>query len=92
MSHAVRNSKRLIHRIRRIRGQVNAIERALEGGLACDQVLQRITACRGAIDGLLSQVLKDHVRFHIIEGSRHKGADPRDAGREILSVIEMYLR
>jgi DNA-binding FrmR family transcriptional regulator len=92
MAHTIRHKKQLINRIRRIRGQVEAIERALMEELECSQVLQRITACRGAIDGLLSEVLEDHVRFHIIDQRRHRDADPRDAGKEILDVIRMYLR
>jgi DNA-binding FrmR family transcriptional regulator len=91
MAHTLRHKKRLINRVRRIRGQVEAVERALSEELECTQVLQRITACRGAIDGLLGEVLEDHVRFHIIDQHRHRGADPRDAGKEILDVIRMYL-
>ena len=92
MAHTLRHKKRLIHRVRRIRGQVEAVERALEDELECTAVLQRITACRGAIDGLLAEVLEDHVRFHIIDQRRHHDAEPRGAGKEILDVIRMYLR
>jgi DNA-binding FrmR family transcriptional regulator len=92
MAHTIRHKKQLIHRVRRIRGQVEAVERALEGELDCAAILQRITACRGAIDGLLAEVLEDHVKFHIIDQRRHRDADPRDAGKEILDVIRMYLR
>lgn len=91
MAHTVRHKKQLIHRVRRIRGQIEAVERALVDGLECTDVLQRITACRGAIDGLLAKVLEDHVRFHIIDQRRHADAEPRDAGKEILDVIRMYL-
>ena len=92
MAHTIRHKKQLIHRIRRIRGQVEAVERALADELDCAAILQRITACRGAIDGLLSKVLEDHVRFHIIDQRRHPDAEPRDAGKEIIDVIRMYLR
>jgi DNA-binding FrmR family transcriptional regulator len=92
MAHTIRHKKKLVLRVRRIRGQVEAIERALTGEMDCSAVLQRITACRGAIDGLLSEVLEDHVRFHIIDQKRHRDADPRDAGKEILDIIRMYLR
>lgn len=92
MAHTLRHKKKLIARVRRIRGQVESVERALDEELECVQVLQRITACRGAIDSLLGEVLEDHVRFHIIDKRRHRDADPRDAGKEILDVIRMYLR
>jgi DNA-binding FrmR family transcriptional regulator len=76
--------------VRRLRGQVEAIERALVDEMGCSDILQRIAACRGAIDGLLGEVLEDHVRVHVIE--RHRGADPFEVGEELIEVIRMYLR
>ena len=92
MSHTIRQKKKLVNRARRIRGQVEAVERALVEELECGQILQRITACRGAIDSLLAEVLEDHVRYHIIDRHRHRAADPTDAGEEIIQVIRSYLR
>jgi len=92
MAHVIRQKKKLINRVRRIRGQIDAVERALVGEMECGQVLQRISACRGAIDGLLAEVLEDHVRFHVINRHRHGSADPKGAGKELLAVIRMYLR
>lgn len=90
MAHTIRKKQKLIHRVRRLRGQVEAIERALVDEMECSDVLQRIAACRGAIDGLLGEVLEDHVRFHVIE--RHRGANPVEVGEELIEVIRTYLR
>jgi DNA-binding FrmR family transcriptional regulator len=92
MAHVIRQRKKLVNRVRRLRGQIDAVERAIVDELDCGQVLQRISACRGAIDGLLGEVLEDHVRFHIINRHRHRSADPVDAGKELLDVIRTYLR
>jgi len=92
MAHVIRQKKKLIHRVRRIRGQVEAVERALAEEMECDQILQRITACRGAIDSLLAEVLEDHIRYHIIDRHRHRGADPAEIGEELIGVIRSYLR
>lgn len=92
MSHVIRQKKKLIHRVRRIRGQVEAVERALVDEMECHQILQRITACRGAIDSLLAEVLEDHIRFHIIDRHRHRGSDPEEVGEELIGVIRSYLR
>lgn len=62
MSHTVREKQKLLNRVRRIRGQVEAIERALEEERGCNDVLQQITSCRGAMNGLLAVVLEDHIR------------------------------
>jgi DNA-binding FrmR family transcriptional regulator len=92
MAHTIRNKQKLIHRVRRLRGQVEAIERALVSEMECSNILQRIAACRGSIDGLLGEVLEDHVRFHVIERHRHRGADPVEVGEELIDVISTYLR
>ena len=67
MAHTIKGKKRLLNRVRRIRGQVQAVERALEEERDCFAVLQLITACRGAIGGLMSEVLEGHIRQHILE-------------------------
>jgi DNA-binding FrmR family transcriptional regulator len=91
MAHTIRKKQKLIHRVRRLRGQVEAIERALVSDMECSDVLQRIAACRGAIDGLLGEVLEDHIRFHVIERHRHRGSDPVEVGEELIDVIRTYL-
>ena len=65
MGHTVRDKIKLLARVRRIRGQVEALERALEGEKGCTEVLQQIAAIRGAMNGLMTEVIEDHVRTHI---------------------------
>jgi len=67
MSHTIREKTKLLNRVRRIRGQVEAVERALEQEIGCADVLQLITAARGAINGLMGEVIKDHIRMHLID-------------------------
>lgn len=92
MAHTVRNKGKLLTRVRRIRGQVEALERALEAEEGCAKVLQQIAAVRGATNGLMSEVIEDHVRTHIAsplitsESERAQGAD------ELLEVVRAYLR
>jgi DNA-binding FrmR family transcriptional regulator len=92
MAHTIRQRKKLVNRVRRIRGQVEAIERALVDQVECGNVLQRIAACRGAIDSLLAEVLEDHIRFHVVERHRHRGADPVEVGEELIELVRSYLR
>ena len=66
MSHTIREKTKLLNRVRRIRGQVDAIERALEDEAGCERVMHVIAACRGAINGLLSEVVEDHIQTHLI--------------------------
>ena len=68
------NSKLL--RIRRIRGQVEAVERALESEIGCSDVLQLIAAVRGALNGLLAELLDDYIRTHVVDPSNTEQAMP----------------
>jgi DNA-binding FrmR family transcriptional regulator len=92
MSHTVREKSKLLGRVRRIRGQVEALERALEAEKGCAEVLHQIAAVRGAIGGLMMQVLEDHIQTHIAhpditsDSEREKGAD------ELIDVIRAYVR
>ncbi|KAB8313675.1 DNA-binding transcriptional repressor FrmR [Erwinia endophytica] len=54
--------KKILTRVRRIRGQIDALERSLETGAECRAVLQQIAAVRGAANGLMAEVLESHIR------------------------------
>lgn len=62
MPHSPQEKKRVLSRVRRIRGQAEALERALEGGAECAPLLQQIAAIRGAVNGLMSEVMEAHMR------------------------------
>ena len=67
MAHTVRERTKLMNRVRRIRGQISGIEKALEEDSDCGKVLQQLAACRGAINGLMAEILEDHIRFHVVD-------------------------
>ena len=67
MAHVIRDKKKFLNRVRRIKGQVDAIERALEESAECSHILHSVAACRGAIDGLMSEVIEGHIRFHVVD-------------------------
>ncbi|ENB4595358.1 formaldehyde-responsive transcriptional repressor FrmR [Escherichia coli] len=54
--------KKVLTRVRRIRGQIDALERSLEGDAECRAILQQIAAVRGAANGLMAEVLASHIR------------------------------
>ena len=65
MAHTVQSKKKLIARVRRIRGQADALERALDQETECGAILQQIAAIRGAVNGLMAEVLEGHIREHL---------------------------
>jgi DNA-binding FrmR family transcriptional regulator len=92
MTHTVRGKDKLVARVRRIRGQVEAIERALDGEAGCDQVMHLIAGVRGAMAGLMAEVVEDHVRTHLVDAEQHPGALNSDAAEQLLEVVRTYLK
>mgnify|MGYP001132472037 CR=1 FL=1 len=92
MAHTSRDKQKIINRIRRIRGQLDAVETALEHERDCSVVLQNIAACRGAINGLMAEVLEGHIRHHIVDPDRDPESAQADAVRELIDVIKTYLK
>jgi FrmR/RcnR family transcriptional regulator, repressor of frmRAB operon len=92
MSHTIRDQKKLLARVRRLRGQVDAIERSLEKEAGCEQILHLIAGARGAMAGLMAEVVEDHVRSHLVDAQRHPGALNTDAAEQLLDVVRTYLK
>lgn len=92
MVHTIRDRPKLLNRVRRIRGQVSAIEGLLQEDTDCDRVLQTIAACRGAINGLMAEVLEDHVRFHVIDPETDPESEQAKAAEQLLDLIRSYLK
>jgi DNA-binding FrmR family transcriptional regulator len=92
MTHTVREKQKLLGRVRRIRGQVEAIERALEAEAGCDRVMHLIAAVRGATAGLMAEVVEDHVRTHLVDPEKHPGALDEEAAEQLLEVVRTYLK
>ena len=91
MGHVANEKVKLLNRLRRIRGQIEAIERAVDGDAECARVLQQATSCRGAMDGFIAEVIEDHIREHLIDPASER-SDPRvQAAEELVEIIHAYL-
>ena len=91
MGHVEKEKQKLLNRLKRIRGQVEAIERAVEGDKECARVLQQATACRGALDGFIAEVIEDHIREHMIDPSTDQTDPRRLAAEELVEIVHAYL-
>lgn len=90
--HTIREKQRLLDRVRRIRGQVEAIERALETEAGCETVMHQIAGVRGAMAGLMAEVIDDHIQTHLVDAKKHPGALDAAAAEELMAVIRTYLK
>jgi DNA-binding FrmR family transcriptional regulator len=92
VSHTVKDKKKLLGRVRRIRGQIEAIERALDQERGCSEVLRQITSCRGAMNGLLAVVLDDHIRTHLVDANVAGEKEPIDAKEQLIEIVHSYFK
>jgi DNA-binding FrmR family transcriptional regulator len=92
MTHTVREKQKLLARVRRIRGQVEAIERALDIEAGCEQVMHLIAGVRGAMAGLMAEVVEEHIRTHLVDPQKHPGALNGEAAEQLMDVVRTYLK
>ena len=92
MGHTIQNREKLLARVKRIRGQVEAVERALEAEAECDKVMHLLASTRAALSGLMAEVIEDHVRTHLVDPEKHPGALDQPATDQLLAVIRTYLK
>lgn len=90
MPHTAEEKKRALARVRRVRGQLDALERSLEEGAECGPVLQQIAAVRGAVNGLMSSVLESHLREQFLHAGE---TQPQESSiEEVITLVRSYLR
>ncbi|CDP50366.1 metal/formaldehyde-sensitive transcriptional repressor [Paradevosia shaoguanensis] len=90
MSHTIENKTKLLARVRRLKGQMEAVERALEQEVGCADVLQLVASVRGAINGLTAELIEDHIEHHLLGATNE--ADRRLAANELETVVRTYLK
>ena len=88
--HTVRHKKKLVARIRRVKGQIEAVERALTEERGCEEVVRTIAAARGAINALAAEVLCDHLEDHLA-APRVAKVEREAAATELARVIRQFV-
>ena len=92
MAHTIREKNKLLARVRRIRGQVDAIERALTEEAECERIMHMIAGIRGGVAGLMAEVVEDHIRTHLVDPEKNPGALNADAADQLIAVVHSYLK
>lgn len=92
MTHISRDKKKLLNRVHRIRGQLEAIETMIDEDKDCSATLQTIAACRGAINGLMVEILDGHIRHHVVNPDAKPNTEQARATQELIDIIQTYLR
>ena len=92
MADIIENKSKLIARVRRIKGQVDAVERALEAEIGCADVLMLVASLRGAVHGLSAELMEDHIRNHVANPDTDIDADRARGAAELIEVVRTYLK
>jgi FrmR/RcnR family transcriptional regulator, repressor of frmRAB operon len=90
MAHTIREKKKLLARVSRIRGQVEAIERALAEEAECERIMHMIAGIRGGVAGLMAEVVEDHIRTHLVDPEKNPGALNAEAADQLIEVVHAY--
>lgn len=92
MSHTTKSKTKLIARVRRIKGQIEAVERALEAEIGCADVLMLVASLRGAVQGLSAEVMEEHIRHHVINPDTDPDPERAKGAAELIEVVRTYLK
>jgi DNA-binding FrmR family transcriptional regulator len=81
---------KLLNRVKRIRGQISAVERALEAVDECPEILMQLAAVRGGVNSLMAEVMEDHIRLHL--PSKGAKAVAPDIAEDLIDLVRAYLK
>ncbi|MEI9936614.1 MAG: metal/formaldehyde-sensitive transcriptional repressor [Pseudomonadota bacterium] len=90
--HTTREKKKLLSRVRRIRGRLEAVENAIAEEKGCFEVLQTMAAARGAMNGLVAEIVGDHVRHHVLGPELKPASKQARAAEELIDVVRAYVK
>jgi len=92
MSHTIKDKQKLLLRAKRIKGQVEALVRALTEERDCSEVLQVMSAARGAMNSLMAELLEGHIRNHVLNGKQRVTSQQLMAAEEVIDMVKSYLK
>jgi len=90
MAHLEKDNKKIIARIRRIKGQLEAVERGLNEDIECFKVLQTLSACRGALNGLMGSLVEDHIKEHIMTDQHNPKSTQDQSSLDLIKLMKTY--
>jgi DNA-binding FrmR family transcriptional regulator len=92
MAKPVSNEKRkLLSRVRRLGGQIDAVERSVASGDECADILMLLAAIRGGVNSLMAEILEDHIRLHITHPKR-RTESPEELTEDLIGLVRAYLK
>ncbi|MCE1272851.1 MAG: metal/formaldehyde-sensitive transcriptional repressor [Acinetobacter sp.] len=88
MSH-LHHDKKILNRVKRIQGQMMAVEKSLlNPENSCIEVLQQVAAVKGAVNGLMNQLMELHLKEHVLKDVDHVNDEEV---QKFLALLQRYL-
>ena len=87
-----REKQKLLYRVKRLRGQFAAVERALTAGDECADILMLLAAIRGGVNGLMAEILEDHIRLHMMDPNSKEIESSEELGEDLIGLVRAYLK
>jgi DNA-binding FrmR family transcriptional regulator len=88
MAHTIKGQKKLLDRLKRLQGQLNSVQTSLEKEDECYKILQTLASARGALNGLMGEIVEEHLREHIVNAKTTK--DAGKAGEETVEILKSF--
>jgi len=88
MAHTISDKKKILTRVNRLKGQLDALSKAVEAEHDCYKIMQLLASCRGALNGLMGDIINNHIREHIVAAANKK--DAARAGDELIEIMESF--
>src|SRR5690606_36205779 len=92
MPHLTTNQNKLKARLNRLQGQLAAVDRALDAGKPCGDILNLVASIRGAINGLTAELMEDHIRAHLSDPATDKDAGRAKGAADLIDAVRSYLK
>jgi DNA-binding FrmR family transcriptional regulator len=86
-----KEKQKLLSRIKRLAGQVDAVERAVTAGDECADILMLLAAIRGGVNSLMAEILEVHIRLHITHPERGPGSR-EELTEDLIGLVRAYLK
>jgi len=92
MSHLIHNKTKLIARVKRLQGQLEAVQRSLEADAPCGETLNLVASIRGAVNGLTLELIEDHIREHVSNPETDTDPERAKGASDLIGVVRTYLK
>ena len=92
MAHTIRDKQKLLNRVSRLKGQLEAVDKALNQEEDCSYILHILSATRGAMDSLMAEVIEGHIRLHIADPAHRPTSEQSKAAQDLIDVIKSYMK